>query len=270
MPKKIVVMLSLMIVGIVGSFVHIDKSMDRCQDSLQQLKTEVQDQIDVLRIDRVPQLILHRMPSVVIVHAISSKINPNTGEPAMMTASGVVMSRDGKILTASHVVDDLFSMDIARLWVVFADGAERDVVQIAYAGGRNPDVGLIWIDPEGLNLHPVEVSDWKMEAIQGEQVIVIGAPHNLSFSVTCGIVSSADRVTMGPHLEDQLFIQVDAPINGGNSGGPVFDMGGKLIGIVSWKMSGDGLAFIVPVQRILIGLKQCEGKETLVQLEMVE
>lgn len=280
MSKKVAIAFLLMIAGIAGSFVYIDKSMDKCQERMQaivhehfqQLETEVHVQVDGLRVDldkfddRMPQLILQRMPSVVTVHAQVSTINPMSGKPGMLTASGVVIGNDGKILTASHVVDELSFMDLTRVCVVFADGTERDVVQIAYGGGRNPDVGLMWIDPEGLDLHPVGVVDWKMEAIQGEQIIVIGAPYDLPFSVSSGIVSSSNRIARGPQLEDQPLIQVDAPVNGGNSGGPVFDMDGKLIGIVSWKINADGLAFIVPAKRILIGLGQCEGKEELIQL----
>lgn len=205
--------------------------------------------------NRVVDLIRERMPSVVAVHAeYVNVINPYTGKPRIMSAAGVVISSDGMILTASHVVDDLNFSEIGRYWVVFEDGTEREIKRVAYAPDRNPDVGMIWIDPNGLDLCPVERSEWEDLVIQGEQVLVLGSPYGNDHSASVGIVSCEDRMSSEMSEESQFFIQIDAPVNGGNSGGPVFDMDGKLIGIVSWKYDADGLSFIVPVKRILEGV----------------
>ena len=238
-------------------------------DSVQQAQEELCKQLDAqldAHEEQIPQLVEQLMPSVVAIYAEHAWIrNPHTGEMARMSASGVVVSNTGMILTAAHVAD-LDLKDFRRFWVVFEDGTERDIDKIAYVGNLNPDVGVVFIDPNGLDLEPVESKDWDRIAVQGEKVLVLGTPMGERHSVSTGIVSHANRTTSGPGGES-LFVQIDAPINGGNSGGPVFDMEGKLLGIVSWGYNNsDGLSFIVSVEKIWEGLTLCN---TPVEVKLV-
>lgn len=203
-------------------------------------------------------VVQYRTPAVVSIHAQqASQINPYTGEPSQMSAAGVVISDDGMILTAAHVVDDLDSMDINRLWVVFPDGTEKEILRYAHTTDRTPDIGVIWIDPAGLDLQPVTLGCWNLTPLTGDQVVVIGCPYGLENSVSVGIVSNSNRETIDPHYNMQDFIQIDAPVNPGNSGGPVFDMRGNLVGIVSCSRA-PGVSNIVPVREILEALQSLE------------
>lgn len=205
--------------------------------------------------DRLPRLIAEKRPSVVSIHVEHAwKMNPHTGEPLTKVGSGVVISEHGVILTAAHMVDDYNAKDYARFWVIFEDGTERDIKKIAFVDGESPDIGVIWIDSDGLDLHPVSLV-WDNDVIEGEQVLVLGNPEGLSWSASTGIVSYVDRLYAYPAEDERLHLQIDAPINGGNSGGPVFDLDGNMIGIISWGYVGsDGLNFAVPMCDVARGL----------------
>lgn len=224
----------------------------------------------------IQRVVHERKPSVVAIHALhATRYDPYTQKPLKMSGSGVVISEDGMILTCSHIVDDNFAQ-CSRVWVVFADGTEREVERVAYTRDRTPDVGVLWIDPNGLDLQPVQLLDMDpLEdfIVQGETVVVMGAPRGYDHSVSAGIVSHPHRTTIDPARHENEFIQVDAPINGGNSGGPVFNLNGELIGIATWTWDGDGLGFVTPVTRILDGLQEmCDPIEVVLaeQQEMEE
>lgn len=206
--------------------------------------------------NRLPDLVAEKMPSVVAIHMeYATRVNLYTGEPLHMSASGVVIHESGIILTAAHVVDGEMFRRASRFWVVFADGTEREIKRIAHTANMNPDIGVIWIDPDGLELQSVKL-DWKVKLTQGEQVLVLGCPFGYDHSASTGIVSCSERMVEGPNEMELPFVQVDSPINGGNSGGPVFDMDGSLIGIVSWHHSdADGVDFLVPLREIARGLE---------------
>ena len=204
----------------------------------------------------------YRKSSVVTVYIEYDQINPLTGENFRCCASGVVIDPNGIILTAAHVVDDVTPGPYNRFWVVFADGVEREVLYTSNAGSRNPDVGIIWIDPDGLNLEPVEIKHPQNATQVGDTIVVVGMPFNLTFTVTSGIVSRLNVDVADPIGAVQKYIQIDAPTNPGNSGGPVFDSNGDLIGIVSWLYRGtNGLSFIVPIDRIALGIAKCSEKQ---------
>jgi len=208
----------------------------------------------------VPEVVDARRSSVVSIYTEHATLRDfQTGEPARMSAAGVVISKDGCILTAAHVVDDTDFSKYSRFWVVFADGTEREVKRIAHTVKRNPDVGLVWIDPEGLDLNPISVDDMEPVPVLGERVIVIGNPLGLSHSVTVGVVSRHAPM-MDLYGVERKQIQIDAAINGGNSGGAAFNMEGKLLGILSWKKNAEGISFVVPINSVLSGIEQCREK----------
>ena len=152
--------------------------------------------------------------------------------------SGVLVSTDGKVLTAAHVVE---TADFAC--VEFPDG--QVIIARVIGSDMRSDVALLQLErmPQGITPAPLGDSD-KVEV--GDQIFVIGAPFGIGQTLTAGHLSGRHRVNSSTASVE--FLQTDAAINGGNSGGPMFDMDGNLIGIVSTMMShsggSEGLAFV--------------------------
>ena len=170
--------------------------------------------------------------------------------------SGFLVSADGFIVTNNHLVDG----GAVRVQAMLVDGKVAD----ARVVGRDPvtDIALLKID-EGSRLPFVTLADTKPRV--GDWVIAIGNPFGLGSTVTAGIVSAMDRdIASSPYGNG--FIQIDAPINRGNSGGPTFDMRGQVIGINTaiYSPSGGsvGIAFDIPsatVNRVIAQLKDHGG-----------
>jgi len=174
-------------------------------------------------------------PSVVVIRTVERRVTPQaqglTSLPGL--GSGVVISTDGKILTAAHVVQ---AAD--QVAVEFADGKkERAHVVASYP---RADVAIVQLDFPIPGLVPAKLGN--SDAVQvGDDVFIIGAPYGLSHSLTVGHVS-------GKHLSKESIaglskvevFQTDAAINQGNSGGPMFNMAGEVIGIVSQILTTSG------------------------------
>jgi S1-C subfamily serine protease len=135
--------------------------------------------------------------------------------------SGVIINDDGYILTNNHVIDDASSVE-----VVLNDGTKLPAEII----GRDPhtDLSVLRIlETDELQVAAVEIGD-SDELRVGEFVIALGSPFSLASSVTLGIVSQKGRSIGMLPFED--FIQTDAAVNQGNSGGPLLDVDGRLVG----------------------------------------
>ena len=153
--------------------------------------------------------------------------------------SGVIVTKDGYILTNNHVVDDADEVK-----VTLQDGREFTAKVV----GRDPktDIAVIKIDAKDLPAVPMADSD-KVEV--GDVVLAIGNPFGVGQTVTTGIVSATGRGNLG--IEDyEDFIQTDAAINPGNSGGALVDVEGRLIGIntaiLSRSGGNQGIGFAIP------------------------
>ena len=151
--------------------------------------------------------------------------------------SGFVISEDGYIVTNNHVVEN--ASDIR---VTFTDGLKLEAELIAF--DTETDLALLKVNGEGLQHLEFGDSD---TAKVGNWVMAIGNPHGLGGTVTAGIVSARGRM-LGGRYDD--FIQTDASINRGNSGGPLFDLDGKVIGVNSMIISPSGgsigIGFAIP------------------------
>lgn len=145
--------------------------------------------------------------------------------------SGVIIDADGLVMTAAHVVDT--ADDIV---VMLRDGRERPAEVLA--SSAMADLALIRIldAPDELPSVPLGDSD---RARTGEQVFVIGSPYGLTHTMTVGYLSGR-RLREGTPFGDIEFLQTDAAINKGNSGGPLLNMKGEVIGIVSHISSQSG------------------------------
>lgn len=158
---------------------------------------------------------------------------------AQSLGSGFVISADGLVVTNNHVI-----ADADEIVVNFADGSKL----VAEIVGTDPktDIAVLRVEADDA-LSFVELGDSEQSRI-GDWVMAIGNPFGLGGSVSLGIVSAIGRdINAGPY---DNFIQTDAAINRGNSGGPLFDMDGKVIGIntaiISPSGGSIGIGFAVP------------------------
>ena len=159
--------------------------------------------------------------------------------------SGFVISEDGYILTNAHVVDGATSIK-----VTFENGEEYKAT-VAGKETEN-DVAVLKIDGnKTFNAVTLGNSD---KMVVGEDVIAIGNPlGELTFSLTKGVVSALDREIMVDSLTSINMFQVDCAVNEGNSGGPIFNMYGEVVGIVSAKYASEtieGLGFCIPINDV--------------------
>lgn len=158
--------------------------------------------------------------------------------------SGVIVSKDGYILTNNHVVDPSKTKSVT---VILSDGTKREA-KVLWSD-KTLDLAVIKIDPSGLNLKPVEFGDSSQVSI-GDKAIAIGNPLgiNLKSTLTSGYISGKDRViTLQDGSTMEGLFQTDAAINPGNSGGGLFNDKGQLIGINTAKAgNSDGIGFAIP------------------------
>jgi len=155
--------------------------------------------------------------------------------------SGVILDRDGYIVTNNHVVEGA-----SELAVALPDGT----LQLTRVIGTDPesDIALLKIDVDGLR--PITPADINEVAV-GDVVLAVGNPLGVGQTVTQGIVSAIVRRGMNP-VEN--FIQTDAAINPGNSGGALIDTAGRLVGInvaiLSHSGGSEGIGFAIPVDYV--------------------
>jgi len=164
---------------------------------------------------------------------------PGRIEPEHALGSGFILDSDGYIITNNHVVDNA-----AEVKVRLDDEREFDAKVV----GADPqsDVALLKIAASGALPHVTLGDSDKIRV--GDDVIAVGNPFGLGGTVTRGIVSAMGRdINAGPYVD---FIQTDAAINRGNSGGPLFDMSGAVIGVNSAIYSPNGgsvgVGFAIP------------------------
>jgi S1-C subfamily serine protease len=184
-------------------------------------------------------------PSVVVVRAKGRDVVSGTGVTRFSEiGAGVLISADGKLMTAAHVVH---AMDEINVEFIGGETVRARVI----ASEPAADISLLKVDrvPAGSLVAPMANSD---KARIGDQVIVIGAPYGLSRSMTVGWISARWAPnTVYKDMPLAEFFQTDAVINTGNSGGPMFNMVGEVIGVVSHNISksggSEGLGFAVTI-----------------------
>lgn len=182
---------------------------------------------------------------------IYEKVSPSvvgvssTTSSGSATGTGIILSEDGYILTCAHVVEDATSIAI-----VDADMNQYEATLIGE--DSQSDIAVLKIDAEGLTAAELGTSG---NLKVGEAAIVIGNPlgYDLYGSMSVGIVSGLNR-TLNVNGKDMALIQTDASVNSGNSGGPMVNASGQVIGIISAKVSssyGEGLGFAIPIDDAL-------------------
>ena len=152
--------------------------------------------------------------------------------------SGFVISPDGIIVTNSHVIRDFTEVE-----VIFNSNASKKA-SIIKRGTIPVDIAILKVAGDNFEYLTLADSNYCKE---GEEVVAIGAPHSLSGTITKGIVSYCNR-RLKDEFQDIVYIQTDTPISPGNSGGPLINKKGEVIGMLTWKIvrSGfEGLNFAI-------------------------
>jgi serine protease Do len=181
----------------------------------------------------------------------------NQGRPlqprkAVSMGSGFIIEKSGLIVTNNHVIDGA-----KKITVKLADGRSFDAHLVGTDAAT--DVAVLRVKSDKA-LPTVEFGDDRQLRV-GDWVVAVGNPFGLSNSVTAGIVSSIGRdIGSGPYTD---YIQIDAPINRGNSGGPTFDLRGQVVGMNSmiYSPSGGsvGIGFAIPATTIRDVISQLEA-----------
>jgi len=162
---------------------------------------------------------------------------------AQAQGSGFVYDSSGHVITNAHVVDGAESAKVR-----FADGKTYDATVVGV--DASTDLAVLKVEAPSSALHPLELADSSQAAV-GDVVVAIGSPFGLENSVTTGIVSALGRSMKAPNgYTITGSIQTDAAINHGNSGGPLLDLDGKVVGvnaqIESESGGNDGVGFAIP------------------------
>lgn len=161
-----------------------------------------------------------------------------------VSGSGFVISEDGYILTNYHVVEDAYTGGY-EVKVMFYDGSTYTAEIKGF--DRNNDIAVLKIDATGLDAAELGSSD---SLFVGDTVYAVGNPlGELSYSMTSGMVSATDRLITTEEGTMTMF-QFDAAVNQGNSGGPVYNTSGQVVGVVTAKSREDGtegLGFAIPI-----------------------
>jgi len=178
---------------------------------------------------------------------------PAPRQESRSLGSGFIVSKDGYILTNEHVVEGA-----DEITVKLTD--KREFKARVIGADKRTDIALIKIEPGG-SLPTVKFGDPNKLKV-GEWVVAIGAPFGFENTVTAGIVSGKGRVMQDANLVP--FIQTDVAINIGNSGGPLFNMRGEVVGINSRLFSPTGtnlgIAFAIPIDVALDVQSQLQAK----------
>lgn len=198
-----------------------------------------------------------RSPGVVTIYSIFEQRTVE-GDDHAAQGSGFVVSPQGYVLTSAHVISNA-TRAATQVYVAFRDGDRVEGEIVGF--DLNDDVGVLKLNPADHALTPVPLGD-SSKVVVGEPVAAIGSPFGNTDSLAVGVVSSNQRSI--PSLTSRFnvvdAIQTDAPITHGNSGGPLLDARGSVIGINAQirSESGDseGVGFAIPINAARRSMKQ--------------
>jgi len=224
------------VVNVVAQYNHVSEMGSDSPD--QQQPTQQQQMPEILR------------------HFFGMPFGPQFQQPdrgGESLGSGFIISSDGYILTNRHVVANADSVKVHL-------SDHRTFTAKVIGTDKGYDIALLKID--ATNLPTVQIGS-SNDLQPGQWVVAIGSPYGLDHSVSAGIVSYVGR-SLGQDQADVPFIQTDVPINRGNSGGPLFNLAGQVVGINSQIFSTDGgamgLSFSIPINLAMNAAHQLKTK----------
>ena len=235
--NKIALLILLATLGLVISFLAVPKNYESGSNIITQKEASVQNTTapNSNRNDTAtspasskswPDIIQQSRASVVVVKTPAS------------SGSGFIISPEGIIITNSHVIQDC-----AEVEVIF-NSNESKKASVIKSGTIPLDIAILKVAGNNLKYLPLADSN---DCKEGEEVVAIGAPLSLSETITKGIISNCNR-QLKDELQDIKYIQTDAAISPGNSGGPLINKKGEVIGMLTWKIvrkGFDGLNFAI-------------------------
>ncbi len=184
-------------------------------------------------------------PSVVVIHG-----KTDSGD---VLGSGFIVSKDGKVVTNLHVIRDMKTASVQ-----LAGGEVFDSVSVRAVDERR-DLAVVQI--AGFDLHALELGN-SDALVVGEPLVIVGSPRGLEGTVTAGILSSVRDSGEGFKV-----LQTDAAVNPGNSGGPLVNSKGQVVGVVSFKLlAAEGLNFAIPANYVRGLLSDLHEPTTLDQM----
>lgn len=227
------------------------KQIEQMQEQLDSVSSSTVGGIPIASTDSLTpaQVYTQNVQSVVAISSTITTQYYGQTTSGTSTGSGFILSQDGYIVTNYHVVEGASSIH-----VTMNSGTEYTATMVG--GDSTNDVAVLKVEAEGL---PAVTLGSSSSMIVGDQVVAIGNPlGTLTNTLTVGFVSAKDRAVTTDGFAINM-IQTDAAINSGNSGGPLFNMRGEVIGITSAKYSGssssgasiEGIGFAIPIDDVL-------------------
>lgn len=218
---------------------EFDPFSQEAQEALEALtKTDSAKARDFLNPEQVTSLTERVKPALVTVR----QMGRDGGQRG--TGSGFVIAREGLVVTNLHVIGEGQPLEVE-----FVDGTKREVIEV-HASDRHYDLAVLRLAPDAKELPFLEVGDSAVVK-QGDLVLGFGSPQGLSFSVVPGAISAIRKLEPGFAGEGETpefpMLQLAMPIEQGNSGGPVVNLKGEVLGIVTLKHRvTENLGFAVP------------------------
>lgn len=204
------------------------------------------------------------LPSIVgitVEYTVTSNFMQGMSQLAQAQGSGIIISKDGYILTNNHIINSTDSStyyEVSKATKVYVYLYNDTTPYEAKIIGTDEQTDLAVIKIEKDDLTPAELGDSNSVKI-GEFAMAIGNPLGMQSSVTSGIISAVNRTVTGENGTTYTLIQTDAAINSGNSGGALVNSEGKVIGINTLKLSGtgiEGMGFAIPINDTIDIYKQ--------------
>ena len=186
----------------------------------------------VINAQDLSNLFMELDPSVVTIEVVEYKVQNQKVTTAGGIGSGIIINKEGFIITAAHVVESANEVSVK---LQNGTTLPADVMSSSTAA----DVALLKLRTPPTSLKPARIGN-SSDVKVGEQIFIIGAPLGLEHSLSVGHISRKMSKNVISNGEMAGFLQTDASINKGNSGGPMFNMKGELIGIVSFILSNSG------------------------------
>ncbi|HEX2293330.1 MAG TPA: trypsin-like peptidase domain-containing protein [Gaiellaceae bacterium] len=244
MSKQLTAILAALLLGAgVGGAVGAAVALETDSEPASQSAAENQPVVETT--SSVATLYERVKDSVVEIHARGGGSSPfeSPDSPSEATGSGFVIDEEGHIVTNQHVVGESDSVSVE-----FSDGSEVDAEVV----GTDPstDIAVLDVDRASSQLEPLQFAPAGSLAV-GNAVVAIGSPFGLEGTLTTGVISAVGREIESPNgFRIENAVQTDAALNQGNSGGPVLDTQGRVVGVAAQIRSNsggsDGIGYAVP------------------------